>query len=611
MTGYVGNFLGGLDQLLTVAGVAIVWLGLSALGALVAGRGRLAELDPVFGWAVLVALFTVAGVFTRLSFAVLAAFSAAAALVAAGVVLKRDRRLVTADLWRLCLLFAPLLLLASAMVASQWDEFSHWLPTQRYLFEAERFPTRDRPETGASFPAYPYAWPLLGYLASRAVGRFLESAGGVLNVMLLVTFALLTARLMRETLGRSIPTWSGLALGGLAVTLFNPTFVQKVVLTAYADVATAAMVGFAGVLAWKMLDAEAVGDRSAAIRLSWHAGLAFLVLVALKQATLVLFILIVGAVVLVALRDPAIRLIALIRLLPGLIVPPLVVYAVWRYHVANELSGREFTITPVSQWLVALIPEIVWKMITVLAKKGFYFALMLAAVAFGVRGFVRARDSFDRLAILVGAVFLGYNAFLLFTYVTAFGEFDALRAASLWRYNLHLGLLGVAFGVVGASLVWRRFVAERWTWSRVAWLPIVLMVALPIGFAPKLRFDREPPKPHFRAVAARVAAMMPAAAGVIVLDPSGSGESGVITKYHLDRRQTLTGYLSAFHKIDVSMVRSMIDQPRVTHALVHSVTPPVIEALGLALQGGMSYLLARDGAGWRVVDAWPYPPAKG
>ncbi|MBT4934864.1 MAG: hypothetical protein HOL66_09780 [Rhodospirillaceae bacterium] len=45
---------------------------------------------------------------------------------------------------------------------------------------------------------------------------------------------------------------------------------------------------------------------------------------------------------------------------------------------------------------------------------------------------INFRTPFDRLAIIVAAVFLGHNLFLLFAYVSTFGKFDALRAASYW-----------------------------------------------------------------------------------------------------------------------------------------------------------------------------------
>jgi len=77
---------------------------------------------------------------------------------------------------------APMLLLVSAMMASQWDEFSHWLPSARYLYVTDGFPDGRDPVTGASFPAYPYGWPLATYFASRLSGRFVEIAGALTNV---------------------------------------------------------------------------------------------------------------------------------------------------------------------------------------------------------------------------------------------------------------------------------------------------------------------------------------------------------------------------------------------------------------------------------------------
>jgi len=97
--------------------------------------------------------------------------------------------------------------------------------------------------------------------------------------------------------------WHGLvdalALGGLAVTVVNPTFAQKVVLTAYADTATAVCVGFGGVLGWRMLDAMARGAAKDARRLAFEVGLVMSVLVNLKQATVVLFALVIGAIAII------------------------------------------------------------------------------------------------------------------------------------------------------------------------------------------------------------------------------------------------------------------------------------------------------------------------
>ena len=144
-------------------------------------------------------------------------------------------------------------------------------------------------------------------------------------------------------------------------------------------------------------------------------------------------------------------------------------------------------------------------MLIVLSKKGAYLALVVVIVAFGLRGFWRSQTPFDRFAALIAMVVLGYNTFLLFAYVTTFGKFDALRAASYWRYNMHLGALVVAFAGYGGAQLWHQKLAGRFDIRRLAWLPIALVVIAPFGFAHKLRFDRTPMTVHIRDVGAAVA----------------------------------------------------------------------------------------------------------
>ena len=124
--------------------------------------------------------------------------------------------------------------------------------------------------------------------------------------------------------------------------------------------------------------------------------------------------------------------------------------------VETELGGTILSVRPIDQWFIDLIPQIIWKMLVVFSKKGAYFVLMFVATVFAIRGMIRLQTPLDRLAIIVGAIFLGYNSFLLFTYVTVFRERDALRAVSLWRYNMHLGPLGMAFATYGLALLWKK-----------------------------------------------------------------------------------------------------------------------------------------------------------
>ena len=612
MDGYLGNFFEHWGQIVSLGTVVVVWLGLSALGALIAGRDRLLEATPLYGWAVISFVFTAVGVFTPLPFTPLAALMGVLALFSCAVLIPRGDRILPPGSIKIAALALPLFVLVSAMVGSQWDEFSDWLISPRLLLALDVFPDNSNKHLGGSLFGYPYGWQFMTYLSSRLAGRLVENAGALINVMLLLTFGLVVVRLILIGLDRDSegtrPGWGLLALGGLLGTLLNPTFAQKIVLTAYADTATAVAVGFGGVLGWFMLGALAREDNRAAMRLAWQVGLVMLVLVNLKQATVVLFILVVGAVVLAGLRDPAIRFSDLAKTVPAMVLPGIVIYAIWRFHLATAVTGGELSLRPIGEWYIDLIGQILWTMLGVLAKKGAYLALMIAAAGFAVRGLIRFRTPLDRLAIIAGAVFIGYNAFLLFAYVSTFGKMDALRVASLWRYNMHLGLLGVAFAAYGLGRLWRLKAPSGFDIRKLAPVPVVLMLAAPFVFADKLRFDRHPPVPYFRAVAAEVAAMVKPGDRLFVLDPRGSGESGVIARYELGTLGVYRGYSALYHPKTLAHFRSILQNRKFTHILAHSSTPEMLQALGRNMQDRVSYLLRADGrGGWEIQHTWKRP----
>jgi len=610
---YLSLFIGGATQPATLAAAALVWLGLSALGRVV-----LADDESPFafmvGWAILVLALTVPGVLIAGPFRPVMTALAVIAAAAVWALRHRGRPPWTAGAWRAWVLAAPLLLLAAAMQASQWDDFSHWLPSTAWVLEIGRFPDASMPETAATFPGYPYAWPILMALVSHATGNLLEAAGPVLNVLLLLAFATALAGLVRWVAAgepdagpfAEPPGWIATAIGVVAVTLANPTFVQKVILTGYADLATSATVGFAVLAAWRMLEAEAAGGARAAQRLALIAGAVLMVLVNLKQATLALYGLIIIATAIAGLVRSGIPLWRLARHLVVMAVPGLALYLLWRWHVSSELAGREFAIRPLAEWYLDLLPLVVGMMLKVLAKKGLYLGLMVVATGIGVLALFRPTGAFGRLALITGAVFLGYNAFLLFSYIAVFGEGDARRVASLWRYNQHLGLMGQAFAVYGLTLLWRRWrLAEKPGTVRLRTLPILLVLALPLVFAKKLRFDLAQPVPHYRAVAAEVAARLPDDARLVVLDPSGSGESGIITKYAMGRTPRLIAFLSAFQGGGAARIRKFLAETKPTHVLLHSINDGVRQSLTFETGDSRSWLLKADGEGWAVDRRWP------
>jgi hypothetical protein len=612
MSLYLDYFFTDGGQIVTLVTTLAVWAALTSIGGLVGGQERLREGDTLYGWAAVCLVFTALGVIFVTPFEALAWMFFIAAPIAGVILYRREGRLFSPGVVKVLLLAAPLLLLTSAKGVSEWDEFSHWVPTARFLAETHGFPWAETSSTGGAFPAYPYHWPLLGYLANRLAGGYVENAGGVLNALLLLTFGLVVIRLVLLGAGREENQnrgWSLCAAAVLASTIFNPTFAQKVALTAYADASSAVAVGLGAVLGWFMLKAQAQGDQIRARSLAWQFGLVMLVLVNIKQANPVLVVMLVGGIGLAGLRDPGIRFRDLVRMLPRMVVPPLLIFGLWRYHVVTEIPGTEATLRPFADWNIHILGQIFLQMLMVASKKGVYFAIMALAVGFGVKGLIRFRGDFDRLAIIVGGAFLGYNAFLYFIFVAQFGEYDALRVASYWRYNMHLGLMSVAFGAYGLAVLWKRTLSGRPVQRAVVWLPIIVVLVAPLAFAKKVRFDLEGLKPLYQMVGANLAEVVPKGSKILILDLRGTGESGVMTKYRLGaRRDELRGYLAAFHDGSANAIRQAVYSPdELTHILVHSQTAAVRDVLAVDLPTGASHLLERTGDdGWRIVRSWPH-----
>jgi hypothetical protein len=162
-----------------------------------------------------------------------------------------------------------------------------------------------------------------------------------------------------------------------------------------------------------------------------------------------------------------------------------------------------------------------------------------------------------------------------------------------------------------ASL-WRARYAGRFDIRRLAWIPIVLLIAAPFVFAGKLRFDRTPPVPFFRSVAAEVPGLTPKGASLVVVDPTGSGESGMIARYEANGWLAADRFISAFTDSTAKGIADAVAGHPAPFALVFSVTPAVREVLGTDLSADTTYLLRRgdDTGGWIVVHTWPKKAAR-
>ena len=427
MIAHLQLFIPSLPELLGLGAVTAISALMIGLGAWVGGPARRVEADLIYGWAVVILVFTVAGSLGITRFTIVAALLGCAALVAGLAAWRRDRSLLPAGAARIALLALPLIAIATTMIPTQWDEFTHWLPNARYLLEFDSVPRADLPKSPAVMESYPYAVPLVMFMASRITGFMTLNASAIFSLFLYLSFGLLIARIIVATAkgsaDREGPTnhtlnsvplgWTVCALGALAVTILNPTFVTRLVFSSYADAPTGIVTGIAAILIWLMTNALAENDVRGARTLAWQAGLACTAMLGLKQVNLVFLMALALSLAIIVLRDPAIGWRAVLTLVLRIFILPVIVYVLWKLHVSYHIPGGEFSFRGFSEWLIRDIPQIVSRMALVASKKGGYFGVMSVAVILAILSVWQPRAALGRLAIITGIMFLAYNGCLL------------------------------------------------------------------------------------------------------------------------------------------------------------------------------------------------------
>lgn len=521
----------------------------------------------------------------------------------------------SAELGRAVLLSLPLLLLLAGASASQWDEFANWLPKHRYLLEFDNFPRAGMPPSLSILPAYPDGLPLIGYFVGRTTGFFVENAGALFNSLLIAIAGLLVARNVAAgasgTLAPPPLSWGYIALGLLAVTGLNPTFVPKLVFTAYLDWTTAVMLALMAIAGWRAIEALAVEDSTTARQEALIAGLAMAALVDLKQPNLLLAGLVVAGLGLALLQIPGRPIRAALRLLPVIVVPAAVTYFAWRLFVKANFERGEFAFLPFDEWLWDYVWVIAGRMAKIAVTKGGYFGLMLILTGIALRSYWRPSGPFGRLAVIVAAIFVGYNAFLYVAYVGAFGLGEGPYAASYWRYNTQLGVLGVAAAAYGIGILWRRRADHPLAWwisSRAASLvAVALVLAAPIAQAGRLRFDINPARSFARSVGVEVATLLPPDSSLAVIDRLDNGIWAFYIRYELGRRAIVSGLVGGTVADPDALRRAFAEQPTLSYIWVHVPEPAIEAAVGVPLEPKNSHLLARAGDRWQLIKSWPWP----
>jgi hypothetical protein len=90
------------------------------------------------------------------------------------------------------------------------------------------------------------------------------------------------------------------------------------------------------------------------------------------------------------------------------------------------------------------------------------------------------------------------------------------------------------------------------------------------------------------------------------LDPTGTGEAALITRFHLDHFGT--NWLAALSKISPEKIQKFAGNVAMNnYLLVHSIAPGAVEALNVPMEREHSYLLRKTKAGWKLIRSWRKP----
>jgi hypothetical protein len=601
------------EQILPILAALVLWILLAGLGSFFTASDRFVEANVIFGWAVISGIFTIIGVFVRQPFFVIACAALLVSLISIYRLSKVGMAPFLPGMWRVLILALPLLWIAGAMEPSQWDEFSHWLPAQKYLIDFNGFPYQERPFSGPPMlPGYPFGWPFLGYLSAIIAGKFIHNVTSTLNILLLLSFSTFAIRVASEIIRKKIQkniNWSIASLIVLFATIFNPTFIQKIVLTAYSDVSTSVLVGFSVLLGFYFVEILANRRVGSSWSCAWQLSLTLSLLANVRQANILLVLIILASVTILVLRDPGISTKKFLKHVFLVFFPIIVVYFSWRYHVTIEfmsLSGAEAGLRPFDQWNFNEISQILMGMGHVAFKKIGFFGPMLLATYLGIKGLYRLNRAFDRIVFLFGSIFIAYTSFMFLAYLGHFEPRQAAVVQSFWRYSGHNGMVAVSFIIIGTFY----FIAQRPHLSDIPhWLKVtalVLVVTLPFAFAHKLRFDLEQPKPHFIAVAKSLITLLPKNVNMFVMDPKGTGESAKITYFYLNILGL--GYLSAFGDPTPDRVRKSLEIIESGgYLLVHSSIAGLSEIVKVKLKKNKSYLFRKGLNNWQSIREWKKP----
>jgi hypothetical protein len=593
-----------------------------AAGSAIGNRFRQPGADMLVGFGLLTGLLAILAVTTRAPLSWLAVGLAGASVVA---LLTRRQFPGGRSTWIAVTLLSPMLLKAAVQEPVAWDDFWNWLPSAAYEFFRNSLPRLDLPPSLSIFPGYPQGMPLMIAAASFIAGRFVESAGPVINVLLLAASSALladawTAVLIRRGhLHDTEPPAILVATAVLITTLFNPGFDGRVALSSYADCGTMVAVGALGLLGIEILARLANKDSANVEELAWRFGLIGAMLVNLKQANPILLALVTLGLILVSVRDPTIPRRQAILQLPRMLGPGILLFAVWRWYVVQNLPDGEQNFRPLASWNFTALRSTFASIGLYIANAPLFHALMWSVATAGVFFFFRfprKPGEAERLAIVGATVWLGYNAFLVIVYLGAMSASDAHGAADYWRYTSHVALLGVC--VPAMMLARGRWPTCMYRQSVVGTSALALL-ALCVLF---LRSDfRNSPgvtwQGFLRGAVAEMRPIIPPGSKVVIVSFTfpNSSPFGVAVRYELWRFDAAEQPIATtihWNDRDLAAITSGAARGEADYLIIEDADGDMrtaTDVLGLPPLHHELVLFAWRSGSWQRVKSWAIPPA--
>jgi len=614
----LNSYIPSLPQLVCFVITFLIIAGFYYLGAIFSGPNSISECRIITGWGVSVFVLVFLGAGFQISLKIATLILVFMGLVGVITEWRWLKYSFPTNIFQIFCLGMPLALIAAVMVPTQWDDMSQWLPNARYLHEHNYFPNQILPESPSVLPGYPYGLPIVVYLVSLISGSLAENTGPIFNLLLWLTFGVAIFRFVSEaniikktkdTYSVNVKfSWYVCAFAALMVVPFNPTWVTRLTLSNYSDVGTSVSLGVIVGILWLSSKRFSNGSIAEAQTLAWQAGLAGCALVGLRQTNIILLALVILGVMVVISLEKSADWRQIIKFLARVATLPLITWICWRWHVETQIGGGEFLLAPTHKWHLTEITKILSQMLVVASNKGGYFSLMTLAVGVCIFSFYKFKSDLSRISIITSVLFLGFNAFLLFTYVAAFNLEDALRVASYWRYNTQLGGVCLLFLIFVVQKLLQKIQYPSFflsTWGKAVLILVVL--STPILFAKKLRFDIDVQYDFAKKMGQELKMLLGKEDRLLLASPNTDGQYLVITRYRMHRSAKVPVLSTSWNKHGETELKKIIKKHNINYVWIRGESESFRNVFSTLLAKNKASLINRDKNEWRVLRQWAIP----